>query len=733
MKTSIVRLRSDHNYLFLIAINFVLAYIATLKVTFHINTFDWYYLAILLFPFLIVLLVPIRYRRIFNLSVVALFIITIPLWIRGFNIYYNDAAQFIGRTVGYKLPIFEQTQYGILTIILWGLLIGRIVYYTSTRKKIWPYLISFMILTMWYLITQQTIPRSLYLLLIILLIFLYSFCKIQILTRKGLIFNSIILIFISLLMIVACLFIPSQSPIAYEKIKFGVEQLKYGQNTTDWHTNGNMDEVGSAIKKKDIALAVMMEKPTAIYLRGFVGAQYNHNQWSALSHNIYYNEQALLYGLQQEKMLSQTFLAHTYDASKEGIERNTVHIYPKHTTTKYSYVPYEIATAPYAKNFEEDGLNTNNEWTGKDHYEYKILENARTNYPITATTVKDKAFLKVEGHYNQFAYENYTSINKTDETTMRTHLGNNKDVTSYAEAIKKVQKFLTENLRYEEHIKKVPTGMNFLQYTLENTKRGYSPHYATIATIAFKYLGIPARYVEGYIISTDLTKEKEAYTEISVNGEQAHAWPEIYIDQLGWVPVEVTPGYEQKMPKLETLKNTKMTSEMSLNSSSSSHGNQRGNEAGAVQNITEPQQTIDPAPKKTKKYDYTILYIIICILCFIVLLISYFLWKRRFIRKYKKMLKSGDQKVVASGALLLLRWHFKKCFKMQVMQSNNNWLQVLPIAYQEHMNEFILIYNEIKYGQQDRDIRTAYDIVRNNLLKDMSKFKQIAHWMKGYI
>lgn len=733
MKWSIIRLRSDNIYLFLMTMVFVLTYIAALKMTFHITTFDWGYLAILIFIFLIVLFVPTRYRRLFHLTVGVLFIITIPLWIRGFNFYYNDVARFIGQKTGYKLPVFEQTQYGILTVIIGGLLIGVMIYYTSTQKKIWPYLVGFINLTMWYVITQKTIPTVLYGLLIVLLICLYFFYNTTMLTRKSMIFNGLIIIFSSLLIIGASIYIPSKPSIAYEKTKASLEQLKYGQNTTDWHTNGNMTEVGNAIKKKDVALAVMMEKPTAIYLRGFVGARYSHNQWSVLSPSTYYNEQPLFYGLQQQKMPSQTFLARTYEKSVKE-KASTVHIYPKQTTTKYSYVPYEITTAPNAKNFEQDGLNVNNEWTGKDNYEYKILENARTYYPITATAMKEQPFLKVEGHYNQFAYKYYTSISKSDETMMQTHLGNNKEVQSYAEAIKKVQKFLMENLRYEEHVKQVPNGVNFIQYTLENTKRGYSPHYATIATIAFKYLGIPARYVEGYIISTDLVKEKEAYTEIDVTGEQAHAWPEIYIDQLGWVPVEVTSGYEQKMPKLETLKNATINSETTSNSASSPQTNQRGNESGAVQKVTEPKQTIDPAPKKIKQHNHTVQYIIIGILWGVLIIGIYFVWRRRFIRKYKKMLISDDMKVVASGALLLLQWHFTKCLKIQQStKSINNWGEILPASCKDHMKAFIASYNMVAYGQGNTNVKSEYDIIKNNLLKEMSKYKKILYWLKGYI
>ena len=58
--------------------------------------------------------------------------------------------------------------------------------------------------------------------------------------------------------------------------------------------------------------------------------------------------------------------------------------------------------------------------------------------------------------------------------------------------------------------------------------------------------GIPARYSEGYVLLKDdfnnknLTDKKTYKIEIKDN--RAHAWAEIYIDGLGWIPYEFTPS-----------------------------------------------------------------------------------------------------------------------------------------------------------------------------------------------
>ena len=56
-------------------------------------------------------------------------------------------------------------------------------------------------------------------------------------------------------------------------------------------------------------------------------------------------------------------------------------------------------------------------------------------------------------------------------------------------------------------------------------------------------MGVPARYVEGYILVPGNFAPDETGFSATVYDHQAHAWTEVYVDQVGWVPVEVTPTY----------------------------------------------------------------------------------------------------------------------------------------------------------------------------------------------
>ena len=61
-------------------------------------------------------------------------------------------------------------------------------------------------------------------------------------------------------------------------------------------------------------------------------------------------------------------------------------------------------------------------------------------------------------------------------------------------------------------------------------------HFASAGTLLLRALGVPARYVSGYI--ADVT----AGETVDVPDQNAHAWVEIYLRGYGWYPVEMTPG-----------------------------------------------------------------------------------------------------------------------------------------------------------------------------------------------
>lgn len=80
---------------------------------------------------------------------------------------------------------------------------------------------------------------------------------------------------------------------------------------------------------------------------------------------------------------------------------------------------------------------------------------------------------------------------------------------------------------------------SFLDYFLLDSQSGYCTYYATAFVLLARAEGFPARYVQGYCVPMCGERHK------TVLSSMAHAWPEVYIDGIGWVAFEPTPGYRE--------------------------------------------------------------------------------------------------------------------------------------------------------------------------------------------
>ena len=84
---------------------------------------------------------------------------------------------------------------------------------------------------------------------------------------------------------------------------------------------------------------------------------------------------------------------------------------------------------------------------------------------------------------------------------------------------------------------KVTGAGEFLDYFLLESRQGYCTYFATAFVLLARAEGIPARYVQGFCVPM------AGKWEAVVLSSMAHSWPEVYIDGMGWIPFEPTPGY----------------------------------------------------------------------------------------------------------------------------------------------------------------------------------------------
>ena len=78
--------------------------------------------------------------------------------------------------------------------------------------------------------------------------------------------------------------------------------------------------------------------------------------------------------------------------------------------------------------------------------------------------------------------------------------------------------------------------------TFLDVKSGYCVHFASSMAVMARLVGIPARVAVGFLPGELETDEKTREQYYSVTSHDLHAWPELYFEDVGWVPFEPTPG-----------------------------------------------------------------------------------------------------------------------------------------------------------------------------------------------
>lgn len=103
-----------------------------------------------------------------------------------------------------------------------------------------------------------------------------------------------------------------------------------------------------------------------------------------------------------------------------------------------------------------------------------------------------------------------------------------------------LREWTADNMTYRLDVDVPPADVDFVQHVLE-TKEGYCTYSGTLLTALCRLAGIPARYVEGFVVPADPAAEFMPTTR-AIDGNSAHAWTEIYLDEIGWLPVDGTPS-----------------------------------------------------------------------------------------------------------------------------------------------------------------------------------------------
>ncbi|MGE4282661.1 MAG: DUF4129 domain-containing transglutaminase family protein [Clostridia bacterium] len=102
-----------------------------------------------------------------------------------------------------------------------------------------------------------------------------------------------------------------------------------------------------------------------------------------------------------------------------------------------------------------------------------------------------------------------------------------------------IEKYLSTKYTYTLSPGDTPEGRDFAEYFLLDLKKGYCTYYASAMTLMVRSLGIPARYVEGYVLPANA----DSGGVYHVTNELSHAWVEVFLEGFGWVRFEPTSPF----------------------------------------------------------------------------------------------------------------------------------------------------------------------------------------------
>lgn len=498
-----------------------------------------------------------------------------------------------------------------------------------------------------------------------------------------------------------------------EQVKSDVHTWRYGEDSLP---EGDLRQADILHASDAEMLRVQSEQIKNMYFRGFVGGKYNDGQWTQMPDSAYGGENAgILDWLSEHGFDPMTQTSDYYKlCTGENIpDVNNFRVQVSGAARCYMYMPVTMQKLSGSRTDSDgDSRITGRGLHGQKNYQGTEISSVR---PAELTVAEDwinapqteaqKQYCEAEAVYRKFVYQTYTQTEPELADTLQELFWDSYDAENDGiySAVNQVRNVLRDTVQYTEHPQAAPEGQDPVLWFLQEARTGNAVQYASTAVEALRLHGIPARYVEGYYLRA-AGVEGTDQVATTLSGQDAHAWVEVYFDGIGWLPVDVTPGYYYDTISLQQMISLP---EQTQNSAS---WDQSAYKAAELQDT---QQRHKKHPEAKTIIKHTVLFILGVAGClFIILTVALIAFELiRIIRiwKIKKRLReaSGQQRIFYKQKILyqiLKVWDIDASLGWYTTETDQLIAEQFTDVEAGEYTRICRLLEKVIYGEQDLEV-----------------------------
>lgn len=551
-----------------------------------------------------------------NKKNVILYVVFSLVCIGGLFLYFNDRGSILLEIKQYKIWMQEMLQqresksllYATITVGI-GLLISSIPIYLLQKRlflRVFMAVISLTLLVILGFLQPEITKLSVVCLLLYLFLVLVetrvAFCYQK---KESTSVMTFLLPCVLLLCILLLVFPASKKPMEWKTVKKCInaisdsvekvvirfdyfvhpEKKEFSINFAGYTESGTLG--GSILDSEEVALSLTTKNLSKfqLYLSGNVKNSFDGRMWEDTESRLEttYSDRELdvlelFYAIDREglsKEYGDLLGVQEYSVMYEGIATKTL-FYPikvlelnaskrKSSFTEQSanlrFDEIQSKDSSYTFSFIKMNLGSDTMDQFLAHQNgYPYQENQQTlhnfydNVANKVYPISKKITLDLEDQIKKrrdHIYEEYLSVydgipNRVRELAKEL----TKDCNNDYERCKVLESYFSK-YNYSTTPKQPGKGVDLLDYVIFESKEGYCTYYASAFAIMARCVGIPTRFVQGFQVSSS---GKNLY-QCVVKNQDAHAWPEAYLNGIGWIPFEPTPSYYEE--RYQTWSTTK--------------------------------------------------------------------------------------------------------------------------------------------------------------------------------